>query len=241
VKVLVADEELASRRFIVETLANTGLEINCTGDGPDAWKRLQAEAPPRLLILSSMLPNLDGEEVSEKVRQNGSPHYTYIILLTPGRDKKEVLESLTAGADDHLFKPVNADELLARVNVGRRILMQENRLNTLVKAWRSMLDNLPFGVACLGRNGDVLRTNKAFVDLLARDLRPTIGESLVPFTIRRQADVALLRESIRRGERFDQVEMELIRKDGSPRHVYVWGRPLDHGGEMVFEIITAVE
>ena len=238
-KVLVGDRDAMTRHIIVQTLATTSLEICCVADGAEAWERLSGDKPPRLAILDSTMPKLDGLEICRTIRERGAADYTYIILLSERTNRTDKLTALDAGADDYITKPVHQYELLAKVRIARRFLGNEDRLTGIVHGWRTMLDNLPFGVACLSRNGNVLRANKVFAQLLGQDIKGMIGKNIIPSNLRRAADLSKLRESMRRAQSFDATEMEIVRRDGSARIALVWGRPLSGVGEIVFQIVTA--
>lgn len=238
-KVLVGDRDALSRHIIVQTLANTSLEICCAADGAEAWECLNADKPPRIVILDWTMPKLDGLEICRTIRERGAEDYTYIILMSERANRADKLAALDAGADDYITKPVHQYELLAKVRIARRFLGKEDRLTAIVHGWRTMLDNLPFGVACVGRNGNVLRANKVFAELLGMDIKAVLGKSIIPSHVRRAADLTKLRESMRQSKPFDATEMEIIREDGSARLAMVWGRPITNMGEYAFQIVTA--
>jgi DNA-binding response OmpR family regulator len=68
------------------------------------------------------MPDIDGLELCRRLRAPNRKVYTYIILLTSMTGKNRYLEGLEAGADDFLTKPVDKDELAARLKVGERII-----------------------------------------------------------------------------------------------------------------------
>ncbi|HXY03377.1 MAG TPA: response regulator [Terriglobales bacterium] len=238
-KVLVGDHDAFSRHIMVQTLAATSLEICCVADGPAMWERLNRDESPRLVIVDSMLPKLDGLEIFRAIRERAAPHYTYIILLSERTRHSDKLAALDAGADDFITKPIHQYELLARVQIARRYLEKEDRLSAMIQEWRTMLDNLPFGVACLSRNGTVLRANRVFARLLAYDVKAVIGKNIIPANLRRASDLTILRDSIRQAKPFDAIEMEVVRQDGSAKPATVWGRPLAASGEIAFQIVAA--
>jgi PAS domain S-box-containing protein len=238
-KVLLAERDAMSRHIIVQTLASTSLEICCVADGAEAWERLNDEHPPRLLIIDCMMPKLSGLEICRTIRERGSPDYTYIIALSERTGRGDKLAALDAGADDYITKPVHQYELLAKVRIARRFLGKEDRLTAIVHGWRTMLDNLPFGVACLSRNGNVLRANKVFSQLLDQDIKALIGKNIIPTALRRAGDLTKVRESMRQSQLFDAVEMEFIRADGTSRLALVWGRPVSGVSDITFQIVTA--
>ena len=75
-----------------------------------------------------MMPRMSGLEFCKAVRAAAFKHYVYIILLTARSDKSDLLEGLSAGADDFLSKPVDAKLLRARLRVAERILTVQGQL-----------------------------------------------------------------------------------------------------------------
>jgi len=128
VKVLIAEDDVVSRRLLEATLTRWGYEVVVTRDGSEAWQALQlADAPP-LAILDWMMPGMDGIEVCRKVRQRGQEPYIYLILLTTKSLKENIIEGLDAGADDYLTKPFNPAELQVRLRAGIRIITLQAEL-----------------------------------------------------------------------------------------------------------------
>ena len=127
---------------------------------------------PDAVLSDWMMPGMDGLEFCRQFRAMSGDSYGYFILLTSKSEKGEIARGLDAGADDFLTKPVNADELRARMNAGGRILSMQRELT---------------------RTLDQLR--KAY-DAIDRDLRQarTIQEALVPERSRQfgPAQVSLL-------------------------------------------------
>jgi diguanylate cyclase (GGDEF)-like protein len=95
------------------------------------------EFRPDILITDWMLPDLSGPELCQKIRNEATNGYTYVILLTGNVEKEHVVEGLAAGADDYLTKPFHNKELVARVGVGRRIIGMHREIqekNALLEA-----------------------------------------------------------------------------------------------------------
>src|SRR5438270_1633496 len=126
--VLVADDDTVSRTMLQSCLQKWGLSVCTAKDGLYAWHELQKPDAPSLIILDWMMPGFSGIELCRKIRASKSSHYPYILLLTSRDAKEDLVEALDAGADDYLTKPFNANELRARLAVGRRILTLQNEL-----------------------------------------------------------------------------------------------------------------
>jgi PAS domain S-box-containing protein len=236
--VLLADKDFMSRHIIMQTLVHTSLKITWAENAAEVWQKLAEPDPPRLLILDWSVPEPNGLEICRKIREQRSPDYTYVILLSSRSNKSDVLAALEAGVDDYITKPINRDEFLARISLARRFLEKEARLTKIARSWRCMLDNLPFGVAALSRSGDVVRANKVIAEQLGLDLKAMLGRNLTPTTIRKTEDLMRLRQSIKQAEPFDRVEMDTVRGDGAQHRLTVWGRPLKEDAEIVYQIIT---
>ena len=121
-KVLIAEDENISRRKLEKVLTDMDFEVVSCADGLDAWKVIQSENAPSLLILDWMMPGMDGLEICRKVREQDREPYTFILLLTSKDTSHDFVKGMDAGADDYITKPFNLSELRARLRAGTRIV-----------------------------------------------------------------------------------------------------------------------
>lgn len=126
--VLIADDDPISRRVLEGWLQKWNYRVTALENGLDAWSVLQQEDAPQLAILDWMMPGLDGIELCRRIRSHRSGPYKYVLLLTANESKEDMVAGLEAGADDYLIKPFDANELRARVRVGKRILELQDAL-----------------------------------------------------------------------------------------------------------------
>jgi two-component system, cell cycle response regulator len=127
-KILVADDDDATRLKLETLLSNLGYEVMAARDGNEAWALLQREDAPALALIDWLMPGLDGVEVCRRVRQSGKLPYVYIVMLTVKGDKQDLVAGMEAGADDYLSKPFDVDELRVRLRAGERILALQAEL-----------------------------------------------------------------------------------------------------------------
>jgi two-component system cell cycle response regulator len=127
-KILIADDDLLSRRLLEKTLQRAGYEVTAVANGCAAAEQLCDNDGPRLALLDWEMPELDGPSVCRAVRKTKDQGYVYMILLTSKGSKTDVVAGLGAGADDYLTKPFDTEELKARLRTGQRILHLEGRL-----------------------------------------------------------------------------------------------------------------
>ncbi len=124
-KVLIAEDDALFRKAL-EQLLSSEFEITTVQDGTAASALLQQADHPMLALLDWVMPGLTGPEVCRELRANPTSAGIYVILLTARNSSADITAGLRSGADDYVTKPFQAEELLARVRLGRRILeMQE--------------------------------------------------------------------------------------------------------------------
>jgi len=127
-RMLIADDELTSRRLLQRTLERAGYEVTSVENGRFAADELCKAEGPRLALLDWVMPELDGPGVCREVRRKKEQSYVYMILLTSREKKEDIVTGLESGADDYLTKPFDPEELKARLRSGIRILDLEDRL-----------------------------------------------------------------------------------------------------------------
>jgi phosphoserine phosphatase RsbU/P len=141
-KILIAEDEPTSRMILTALLQKNGHEVLATDDGTAAWQAMQQADAPKMAILDWMMPGLEGIEVCRRIRALPTDAPPYLLLLSGKDEKTEIVAGLDAGADDYLAKPYNPGELRARVDVGRRVIEMQARLNVHVRELQDALDEV---------------------------------------------------------------------------------------------------
>lgn len=131
-RILVAEDDVISRRILVASLRQWGHEVVVAEDGDEAWRILQAQSAPSLAILDWMMPGMDGIEICRRVRKEIPNTSIYIILLTAISRKEGLVEGLEAGADDYVTKPFDRHELRVRLQAASRIVELQESLRQRV-------------------------------------------------------------------------------------------------------------
>lgn len=121
-KILVADDSLVMRRLLESIIDAWGYEVLSARDGGEAWAVLSQPDAPQIAILDWMMPVYTGLELCAMVRELRRKSYTYLILLTSRGLRQDIVEGLSAGADDYVVKPFEKQELEVRLRAGRRII-----------------------------------------------------------------------------------------------------------------------
>jgi diguanylate cyclase (GGDEF)-like protein len=128
-QVLVVEDSPVYRKLISDHLRRWGFGCAVAETGSLAWSLLQQPDSPKLVLLDWVLPDVDGIELCQRIRQAGAPRpYVYVILLTGKDGQQNMLKAMQAGVDDYLEKPFDESELQARLLVGKRILDLQEEL-----------------------------------------------------------------------------------------------------------------
>lgn len=109
--VLVVDDEPRYIRLLRANLESLNYRVVAAEDGASALQKAEAEIPS-LIVLDVMLPDMDGYQVCQRIREFST---VPIIMLTARREQSDKVVGLDTGADDYITKPFDAAELLARV------------------------------------------------------------------------------------------------------------------------------
>ncbi len=123
-KVLVADDHAASRMTAVALLAMEGYEV-IEADSGAVVVDIVIQKQPDLVLLDVMMPEIDGFEVCQLLKQDERTRLIPVIFITALNDRRSRIRGIEVGADDFLSKPFDRVELAARV----KSLVQQKRLN----------------------------------------------------------------------------------------------------------------
>ncbi len=120
-RILIVDDEKSSRELYAKILKPKGeLHIDEAEDGRLALKKIK-KSHPDIVLCDLHMPNIDGLEICRKVKTDPDLEGIYLIIISSEESEEAKIRCINEGADDYLIKPVNPDELLARLKVGQRI------------------------------------------------------------------------------------------------------------------------
>ncbi|MEL6319799.1 MAG: hybrid sensor histidine kinase/response regulator [Cyanobacteria bacterium J06626_14] len=146
---ILAVDDSPDNLFLIETILDeVEYDLTCVERGSEALSQV-AKAPPDLILLDIMMPEMNGYEVTRRIREDGSLPYIPILLVT-AHNQTSLVEGLDAGADDFIRKPFDIDELQAR-------------MRSLLRLKRAMDDQ-----------AHMIRQRDDFVARLTHDLRTPI-------------------------------------------------------------------
>ena len=113
-RVLVVDDDPFIARLLEIELRAVGYEVRLSSDGQEALETI-ADWLPDLVLADVMMPNMDGFELTRRLRQDSRTATVSVIMLTARGLSADKLEGFSVGADDYIVKPFDTPELLARI------------------------------------------------------------------------------------------------------------------------------
>ena len=113
-KVLILEDEVSIRSFVVINLKRAGYDVVEAGTGEEALELLKSNPDVGVAILDIMLPGIDGFEVCRSIR--ATDNKIGIIMLTARSQEMDKITGLMTGADDYMTKPFSPAELTARID-----------------------------------------------------------------------------------------------------------------------------
>ena len=123
-RVLILEDEVNIRSFVVINLKRAGYEVIEAGTGEEALEKLGAYPDIGVAILDIMLPDIDGFEVCRRIRATNKQ--MGIIMLTARTQEMDKITGLMTGADDYVTKPFSPAELTARIDALYRRVCGDN-------------------------------------------------------------------------------------------------------------------
>ncbi|MBW4547129.1 MAG: response regulator [Symplocastrum torsivum CPER-KK1] len=140
-KILLVEDDSVTRLLLRRELHLAGYEVSVARNGEEGLQQAR-QLHPALIICDWVMPLMDGVELCRSVKASPELANIFFILLTVREAIADRVEGLDAGADDFLSKPVNLNELLARVRAGLRLYQYQQDLSEANQQLNSTLRDL---------------------------------------------------------------------------------------------------
>lgn len=141
-EILIAEDDITSRLILESIIEKWSFDVISVDNGVAAWEILQRKNFPPIALLDWEMPGIDGPELCRRIKLLDRENPLYTILLTGRVSKEDIVTGLQAGADDYITKPFDNNELLARINVAKRLVKTQILLNKKVRELESALEHV---------------------------------------------------------------------------------------------------
>lgn len=129
-KILVVEDERDTRFILEKLLTKNSFEVMSANNGQEALKILET-FEPKVILADWTMPIMDGLELCNSVKRNEKLKMIYYIILTARTSLRDRVTGLDVGADDFLMKPIENQELVARIKSGIRIFNLQKELKAI--------------------------------------------------------------------------------------------------------------
>ncbi len=113
-KILVVDDSPTERHVLLELLTSNGYQVITAESGEEGIEKAKAELPD-LILMDVVMPGLNGYQATRTLTRDEATRNIPIIVCTSKGQETDKIWGLRQGAQDYLVKPVNGDELLAKI------------------------------------------------------------------------------------------------------------------------------
>ena len=176
--ILVADDDAIFREVASDLVMSWGYNCITAVDGSAALHILEQETPPTIAVIDWLMPGITGTEICRRMRAGRPGQYIYFILVS-GRDgRQDSVEGLRSGADTYITKPLDADELRAKLEIAIRILTMEESLRDLNAETELFINSVPSILVGTDVEGRISRWNSGATEAFGLSRESVAGLTL---------------------------------------------------------------
>ena len=157
--VLIADDDAIFRTVAAELVRSWGYGCTEVADGEGALKVLEQSQPPTIAIVDWLMPKVTGTEICRRIRTADSKQYIFFVLVSARDGREDSIEGLRSGADAYISKPLDAEELRAKLEIANRILLMEESLRDLHAETELFFNSVPSALIGTDLEGKITRWN----------------------------------------------------------------------------------
>jgi two-component system cell cycle response regulator len=242
-RVLIVDDDDLIRARLSALLKSPKYEVAVAASGEEALRVMHAK-DYHIVLADWEMPGMDGLSLCRCVRVSQEQGYVYVLMLTVRNSKADVVAGLAAGADDYVVKGAPVAEILARLEVGRRIVHVERSLRVEPRNRHlSLADsvtgahNLRYFAKQLGR--ELARSRRYAHPLVVLDCR--IDEfSRIRDNFGHEAAAEILRTFVARAESCIRTSSDWVARVGAEEFMIVLPETTPYGGRRVVEKLREV-
>jgi PAS domain S-box-containing protein len=179
-RILIIDDQEQTRYVFRRILNRAGYEVSEAATGGEGLQK--AAQAPDLIIADVNLPDMLGYDLCRRLKSDPVTAGTPVLQISASFISDESkAQALQGGADSYLVQPVEPAVLLAQVTALLRLRKAESLSSMAARQWQTTFDSLNDGLALIGAQGTVLRTNRAFLSLFRISMSQVEGRQLSAF------------------------------------------------------------
>jgi len=139
--IYVVEDDTSILKLIEYSLKSKGYDVRCFENGNDFFSELDVKEPD-IVLLDIMLPDIDGIEILNRLKENPSTKNIWVMMITAKTTEYDIISALDKGADDYIKKPFSVMELLSRVGAIARRAKDQDKGENILEFNNIVIDNL---------------------------------------------------------------------------------------------------
>jgi PAS domain S-box-containing protein len=222
--IVIVDDKPTNLGILFDFLTDSGFKVLVAQDGESAIQKVEY-ARPDLILLDVMMPGIDGFETCRRLKANPSTQDIPVIFMTALSDTVDKVKGFSLGAVDYVTKPMQQEEVRARVtthvtirNLQKKLEDQNLQMQQAEEKYRTIFENATEGIFQATSEGRYITANPALARIFGYSSPEeliteitNIGKQLYVEPMRRDDLIALMN----REDTLSDFESEVYRKDGS--------------------------
>jgi PAS domain S-box-containing protein len=213
--ILIVDDQQENLLALEAVLEPLGQNLVRASSGEEALRRL-LDDEFACILLDVQMPDMDGFETAEFIKQREKTRSIPIIFLTAiDKEAQQVFRGYTVGAVDYIFKPFDPEVLRSKVSVFVDLYEKNVQLQESEERFRTAFDNAPIGMALIGIEGIVVQVNSALCAISGYAERELLGRTWLEITRGDAETLKLFADMLAGKTRGFEGERRYPRKDGS--------------------------
>ncbi|MEA1984151.1 MAG: DUF835 domain-containing protein [Euryarchaeota archaeon] len=242
-KILVVDDEEFNLELITAYLSYN-FDIITATSGNEALEKVRTEKPD-MVLLDILMPGMNGFQVCEILKTNSETSFIPVVMVTALAESENLNQSIDAGADDFLTKPVDSQELIIRVNSLLRMKHLHDELVSERNTAQKYLDVAASILVVTDNDQEITLINKKGVQMLGYDEDEIVGKNLFDTLIPESSGKILkdIYSNLQKGgyEHIEYIDSPVICKGGEQRLVSLHISPLTDSEGNVTSILSSGE
>jgi len=178
--ILIVDDNVSNIKVIVKHLKDHNFETIIARNGKTGIERARFSQPD-LILLDVLMPEMDGFETCRRLKKDKSTRDIPVLFMTVLNEISDKLKAFKAGAVDYVTKPIQEEEILARVNTHLKLRNFQKSLelkNETLQYQSMLLDQIKDSIISTDLKGQITYANESALRLLLRDKEELIGKTV---------------------------------------------------------------
>ncbi|MBU8893105.1 MAG: PAS domain S-box protein [Bacteroidales bacterium] len=223
-KILLIEDTITTIDFITEVLSGANYDVFISTNGELAIDKAEINLPD-LILLDILMPNIDGFEICKKLKSNNNTKDIPVVFISALTEAFDKVKAFQLGAADYITKPVNNEELLARVNTHIELSKARKKIEESERVLKDIIKNQGEGFGITDSEENFTFVNPAAEKIFGVPENTLVGRNLQEFIDTKQFRKIKQQTEIRKTGKISTYEITITRPDKQNRQLLITATP----------------